>query len=418
MIALRARYVFPVAGLPIRDGIVAFEGDRILAVEEQSSPSVRDFAEAAEDLGNVAILPGLVNSHTHLEFSDLREPLGTRGMALPDWIRLVVQNRRNCPPNGRRKAIIGGLSESSNSGVTALGEIASRPWGEGEYPRFRLEVTQFVEQIGLLQRDRRDEAKMRCGVLGIGSSDVFRVGISPHAPYSVRPSLLKDCANFSHGRKLPLAHHLAESKEESELLASGRGPFVALLKDLGAWDPDAIPRGSRPLDYLKMLAEAHRALIIHGNYLDDEEIGFVAINHDRMSVIYCPRTHDYFQHDPYPLAKMLAAGINVAIGTDSRASSPDLSPLAEMRFAAKKHPLVSPPILLKMITLNAARALGRDQEIGTIEPGKFADFAIIKLPGHDAADPHELLLDPSCSVRGTIFRGQQVPITPSPKTTQ
>jgi cytosine/adenosine deaminase-related metal-dependent hydrolase len=415
MIALRARYVFPVAGLPIRDGIVAFEGDRILAVEEQSSPSVRDFAEAAEDLGNVAILPGLVNSHTHLEFSDLREPLGTRGMTFPDWIRLVVQHRRGRASTWTfLRRITVGLDESSLFGATAIGDVTSQWWDVNSQKG--VGITQFLEQIGLRRGSLVGELPRLLAVNE--STATVHNGLSPHAPYTVHPELMGMCARLSAHHKFPLAHHLAESREELQLLRSGDGPFVKLLQDLGAWDPDAIPRGSSPLDYLKMLAEAHRALIIHGNYLDEEEIGFIALNRNRMSVVYCPRTHDYFQHDPYPLAKMLAAGINVAIGTDSRASSPDLSPLAEMRFAAKKHPLVSPPTLLKMITSNAARALGRDQEIGTIESGKFADFAIIKLPGHDAADPHELLLDPSCSVRGTIFRGQQVPMTPWPKTTQ
>ena len=157
-----------------------------------------------------------------------------------------------------------------------------------------------------------------------------------------------------------------------------------------------------------MLAKSHRALVIHGNYLDDDEIGFLAAHAENMSVVYCPRTHAYFQHDPYPLAKMIAAGVNVAIGTDSRASNPDLSVLADMRFAAKQHPLVPPATLLRMITVNAAKALGRDDEIGTLTPGKFADLAIMKLPRRDAADPHELLFDPDCCILATIFRGSVV----------
>ena len=152
-------------------------------------------------------------------------------------------------------------------------------------------------------------------------------------------------------------------------------------------------------------AKSHRALVIHGNYLDDDEIGFLAAHAEKMSIVYCPRTHAYFQHDPYPLAKMIAAGVNVAIGTDSRASNPDLSVLADMRFAAKQHPLVPPATLLRMITANAAKALGRDDEIGTLTPGKFADLAIMKLPRHDAVDPHELLFDPDCCITATIFRG-------------
>ncbi len=222
----------------------------------------------------------------------------------------------------------------------------------------------------------------------------------------MHPELLTETGRLSAEQKIPLAHHLAESREELELLRHGSGPFVQLLKEFDAWDPDAIPVGSRPLDYLRMLAEAHRALVIHGNYLDDEEIDFLAAHADRMSVVYCPRTHAFFQHDRYPLAKMLAAGVNVAIGTDSRASTPDLNPLAEMRLAAEQHHEVSAEICLRMITAAAAKALGREEEIGTLTPGKFADLAIVQLPDHQAADPHELLFDPQCRAAATIFRGE------------
>ncbi|HEY2882996.1 MAG TPA: amidohydrolase family protein, partial [Pirellulales bacterium] len=227
-------------------------------------------------------------------------------------------------------------------------------------------------------------------------------------PYTVHPELLRRCVQLSADRKLPVAHHLAESREELMLLRAGRGPFVQLLEDFDAWDPHAIAFGSRPLDYLMTLAISHRALVIHGNYLDDEEIGFLAAHAENMAVVYCPRTHAYFQHDPYPLAKMIAAGVNVAIGTDSRASNPDLSVLADMRFAANQHRLVPPATLLRMITANAAKALGRDDEIGTLTPGKLANLAILQLPRHDAADPHELLFDSDCCVAATIFRGSVV----------
>ena len=406
MIAIRARWVFPVASAPLRDGIVVIDRDRIVAVGSQNSATVRDFSTVARDLGNVAILPGLVNPHTHLEFSDLRQPLGTPGMAFPDWIRLVVGNRQNRP--SMSESIARGIAESSSHGVTALGEIASTPWRmETSQP---LDITEFIEAMAL--KPDRIETKweeVRDAISADNTwSGLFRPGLSPHAPYSVHPELLRRLVRFSAEQKIPVAHHLAESREELELLRDGSGPFVQLLKDFGAWDADAIPLQSRPLDYLRMLAEAHRALVIHGNYLDDGEIEFLAAHADRMSVVYCPRTHAFFQHEPYPLAKMLAAGVNVAIGTDSRASTPDLNPLAEMRFASQQHQEISPDVLLRMITSAAAKALGRDEEIGTLAPGKFADLAIVQLPEHDAADPHELLLDPACRAVATVFRGKIV----------
>nr|MBC8218455.1 amidohydrolase family protein [Planctomycetota bacterium] len=204
----------------------------------------------------------------------------------------------------------------------------------------------------------------------------------------------------------PIAMHLAESREEIELLGSRSGRFVDFLHQLGAWEPDNFPPNGRPLDYLKALAEAHRALVVHGNYLDDEEIAFLARRADRMAVVYCPRTHAYFQHREHPLPKLLASGATVALGTDGRASSPDLSVLAEMRFVARVFPSIGPETVLRLATLSGARALGLDDRLGTIEPGKRADLAVIALPDREPADPHELLFDSDLSVIATWHRGK------------
>jgi len=163
MLAYRARYIFPVDAPPIRDGLIAIDHDRIIAVGPADSPALSDFVPAARDLGDVAILPGIINPHTHLEFSDLTQPLGTPGMAFPDWIRLVVANRqaRSATPAAVRGfpdpaqsstaglpiPIERGLAESTRCGVTAIGEIASTPWQRPA--SLLLEVTQFCEFIAL-----------------------------------------------------------------------------------------------------------------------------------------------------------------------------------------------------------------------------------------------------------------------------
>ena len=143
-----ARYIFPIDSPPIRDGLVAIDHDRIIAVGPANSPSLSDFVPAARDLGDVAILPGLVNPHTHLEFSDLSQPLGTPGMLIADWIRLVVASRRAESNSPDIDPIALGIAESTRVGVTGIGEIASTPWQRpGSLP---LEVTQFCEFISLL----------------------------------------------------------------------------------------------------------------------------------------------------------------------------------------------------------------------------------------------------------------------------
>ncbi len=158
-----------------------------------------------------------------------------------------------------------------------------------------------------------------------------------------RPSFSINLSNLPVRTIVPVAMHLAESREELDLLRDGTGPFQDLLDERSMWDPQAIPLGSRPLDYLRMLADAPRALVIHGNYLDDEELAFLGANRERMSLVYCPRTHAYFFHPPYPLGRALAAGVHVALGTDSRASNPDLSLLEEMRFVCAPILQLAPP---------------------------------------------------------------------------
>ena len=175
--------------------------------------------------------------------------------------------------------------------------------------------------------------------------------------------------------------HLIAALESTRAISPGFNNWLlfsatveAGLAKLGAWIPSAMPRGARPLDYLEALQNAHRALIIHGNYLTTEEIEFSGARREQMSVVFCPRTHSYFSHDPYPLAQMLRGGVRVAVGTDSRASNPDLNLLSELRFVATHHPQVPPDKIVEMGTQAAAHALGIEANFGSITVGRRAQF--------------------------------------------
>ena len=424
---LRARYVFPGAGPPVRDGTVTFADGRIVAVGSSS-------AGDAEDLGNVALLPGLVNAHTHLELSDLRAPLGEPGVGMVDWIRRVIQYRRSAAETGiapakgtvpfslrenwdsphptspqPTSAVEMGLRESVRLGTTALGEIAQPGWSIGPFQQAPGAAVVFLELIAP-QADRVAATMelARQHLQAAEGASAWRPGLSPHAPYSVHPELLRQVVALSAAQRVPLAVHLAESREELELLRTGGGPFEQLLEELGAWNPTARQPAMGPLDYLRMLARADRALVIHGNYLGDEEIALLAENRRRMSVVYCPRTHAWFGHKPYPLERLLKAGAAVALGTDSRASAPDLSILAEMRAVAGNHPAVSSEEVLRLGTVYGARALGLD-DTGSLEPGRWADLAVVALPDRQAADPYELIFDSDRPVTATYVRGTHVP---------
>jgi cytosine/adenosine deaminase-related metal-dependent hydrolase len=127
-----------------------------------------------------------------------------------------------------------------------------------------------------------------------------------------------------------------------------------------------------------------------------------------MSVVYCPRTHHYFAHSHHPLEKLLASGVNVALGTDSRASSPDLNLLSDMRHVAHRHPAIAPKTVLQMGTIAGAKALGRETEFGTLKPGRPANLTVVPLPDREEADPHRLLFDQNAPACATWFRGRLV----------
>ena len=382
MLTLKARWVLPVSGEPIRDGVVRVEHDRIVRVEQgRAGRDVRD-------LGCVALLPGLVNAHTHLELSGIDTPLGYAGIPFVDWIGLVVGCRRG-EDYDEAEAMRRGLEESKAAGVAAVGDIVQASSIATETPILQ---TRFLELIGPTPTRAAEALQRAEAFIGEGQGrGGLSPGLSPHAPYSATAGLVEDACRLSREHQLPVALHLAESKEELQFLREGSGPFRDLLERLDSWDRSVHGLGRRPLDFLRLLADADRALAIHGNYLDEEEIGFLAERRERMSAIYCPRTHAWFGHDPYPLEGMLAAGVNVALGTDSRASSPDLNLLEEMRAVARRHPAVSAERILEMGTLSGARALGLDRELGTLEPGKLARFAVIELPEAAADDPYGLL---------------------------
>lgn len=387
---VRARYLFPGDGPPLPGGCLSVAEGRIAAIGQG------EVADAL-DLGQVAILPGLINAHTHLEFSGLQAPLGTPDMAFPAWIRRVIAWRgeqHGLAQNSdgwRRQAIRRGVRESEQAGVTRLGEIATLPVVPiDRYQDF--DGVAFLELLGL--RDSAQDALLESAtqfVANFRSLTSAQAGLSPHAPYTVSPRLLQRVVQLSARERIPVAMHLAETREELELLRDARGPLLEMLRELDAWQADAIPLGSRPQDYLTLLAQADSALVIHGNYLDETEIQWLARHRDRMSVVYCPRTHVYFGHDPYPLAEMLAAGVRVAIGTDSRASNPDLSVLNELRFVARAHPRVSPAAILRMGTIDAAQALQVDDRAGSLTVGKDADFVVVPVE-EERADPAELIL--------------------------
>jgi cytosine/adenosine deaminase-related metal-dependent hydrolase len=383
---------------------------------------------AARDLGNGAIIPGLVNAHTHLELSDVAVPLRP-SRPFTSWLKEVMSHRRqrvrSGPANRSTKQSLSdqtaiapcirqGMSESSKWGTTTIGDIAGPVPDSESGPNCENSLAPpprsvaFLELLGLAV-ERVSEQLQRGREHLAGDSGDQRVirGLSPHAPYSVHPDLFRGLVDLAVARRAPIAMHLAETREELQLLDDGTGPFVAFLEELGVWRPGAIPHGSRPLDYLRELARAETALAIHGNYLAPDEIDFLAA-HSNISVVYCPRTHAYFGHAAHPWRRLLAQGVNVALGTDSRASNPDLSLWNELLFLRTLAPDFDLEGLLKLGTLNGAISLGLGHETGTVDVGKSADLAFVEFAEGDSAAPYDLLFRSENRVIGTMCRGQWI----------
>jgi len=404
---LKARYAFPVSRPPIENALVTIAGDRLVAVA-----AATPYGDASDtvDLGDVALVPGLVNAHTHLEFSHFRQPLGQPGQVFPDWIREVVAWRRSGAAPPTERPALTGLRELAAAGTTTVGEIATASWSPVDFVDAPSDATVFFELIGLDRARIEPNLAAACEhlVRAKPASDrpCWRAGISPHAPYTVHPQLFARLVTLSAAESIPLAFHLAESREELELLRSASGPFVSLLQDLGAWHPGAIAPGTRPLDYLHELTRAHRALVIHGNYLSDEEATLLAQHADRLSLVYCPRTHAYFGHERYPLEQRLDAGVAMALGTDSRASNPDLSLWEEMRYVAESYPTIPLKTVLELGTLGGAKALGLSADRGALEAGTRADLAVIELTQLNNSDPHEILFANGTKAIATIAAGR------------
>lgn len=383
MSRFKARWVIPVDRPPIENGVVEVHDTLITAVRS-AMPH-----ESCHDLGDVALVPGLVNAHTHLEFSLVEQPFEP-ARPFTDWIRsLVAYRRRELTPNPTRQgqALILGAIEATETCTTLLGEIATSGWNADALPTNSPRVVAFRELIGLrpeavpLQIELAQEWLQREG-------EHVTYGLSPHAPYSVAPELLFRAVELAKRWRAPVAMHVAETRAELEFLSHGRGELVEMLKSFGAWPDGGTPLGRRPLDILRVLADAPRALIVHGNYLADDEIDFIAAR-PQMSVVYCPRTHEFFGHEPHPWRQLLARGANVALGTDGRGSNPDLSLWNELVFLRERFVDVAPSALLELGTLAGARTLGCEHDCGTITPGKRADLVTISLT--NSSDPLEQL---------------------------
>ncbi len=411
-ISLRARYVFPGEGPPIPDGVVAVDDGRIAWVGSARERS------ADLDLGNVAIIPGLVNAHTHLELSrmpgDDAPPAGGTEDEV-EWIRKVALGRisgdwaPSYADNVRRN-----LRATIEAGTTLAADITTAGLSWGAIAEAPIRAVVFAEVLGLKRHrglQTSGEAWRWLGTIDHEGQIAAnaRPGLSPHAPYSTAGWLYHNAA----GSRLPLTTHLAEMPEELRLLQRRDGPLRRFLEDIGAWDDEWEPISHSPADYIRK-GELRDAdwLVAHGTYIDPSEFWRLrpeaSTKGRRVAVAFCPRTNARFGHHAHPYRALLEKGAIVCLGTDSLASSPTLSVLDEMRFLHARDDSLSGELLLTMATLFGAWALRAEAAAGSLRPAKSADLAVVALPDRHEADPYTLLLESDLPVVATMFEGDFV----------
>ena len=419
-IVLRARWIVPVEGLPIENGGVAIQDGGIVAVL-----AARDFvATQVEDLGDVVLLPGFVNAHTHLELSRLAGLVHAETGFIP-WLEQLTSTLRADPDHDIEASVRAGLRECVVSGVTALADVTRRPevvrrlLAEG--PLRALSFGEVIA-IGRLRGELASRLDAAADVHGLDyaggsgptdASGLLQIGISPHSPYTVEPAGLRACAARAGATGVPLCVHLAETADEETFTAGGapgegaapdRGSLQEYLERLGVWD-DAVPcPGQRPVE---LAAECgllrDDTILAHANFVSDEDIEIIA--RSGAHVAYCPRTHRAFGHPSHRFREMLRARINVCVGTDSLASNPSLSVLDELRFLQREFPHLPPQTLLEMGTLNGARALGWEARIGSLRRGKDADVVAVPYDTSGPTDPLANVLTSALSPAATYVRG-------------
>jgi cytosine/adenosine deaminase-related metal-dependent hydrolase len=447
--SVQASWGIPGDGRIIRQGVLRGRGETIEAVgpADEVAP-----ASSHRTLQNVAILPGLVNAHAHLELSHLRGLLPRRA-SMPRWLMSLLRHRGT--DEQQLQAVAAGAHEAIATGTTAIADVSHNNGAWRVLKDLPIRKLCLAEVLGVGPLESGAMDRLARSLEGLPPpDDRLRFGISPHAPYSTSEKVYREAIALARERGWPVCTHLAETKGERQFLMRGGGTFARFLQNVRLLDPSFTPPACKPLEFARRVGllgkRGHSTfpplkeipnndpalpinkdessqltgkvecplLLAHVNYMDDEEMEILAAS--RASVVYCPGSSAFFGRTGHRYADMLAAGVNVAIGTDSLASNDSLDMLAEMR-RLKRQGRVDNHTILRMATLNGAIAMGWQDMIGTLEPGKAADWIAVEVGKRDSGfrvcetrmggireDVLENILTHRCKVVETVIGGQTV----------
>jgi aminodeoxyfutalosine deaminase len=374
-------------GAPIHRGSVSIENGRVAGVDDRAPAG-------SIDLRNVAILPALVNAHTHLELSYLQGRVPPTDRFL-DWIRTVMAARREYPDAADPRildAACAAIAAARASGTGLVGDISNTLVTARLLRDAAMPAQVFYELLKFNVADpvsmaREARAKANAAADGGG----VRVSLAPHAPYSVAPGLFAAIrADLDANPGQVTTVHLGESPEELEFVRRGTGPWRVLLEELGVWSDQWEPPGTSPVEYLERLGFLdRRVLAVHGVQFDGDDLD--RLRSRGMTVVSCPRSNQHVGVGAPPLEAFYAMDVHVAFGTDSLASAPDLNLFSELAEARRLAPRVPARALLQSATCRGAVALGLGDEFGTIAPGARAALIAVRIPT-DVNDVEEYLV--------------------------
>ena len=368
MLRIRAGSVHPVTAPPIEDGAVLID-DRgtIAAVGPHplvpAPPGARELA-----FPHASLVPGLVNTHTHLELTHLADKNAEREFAR--WIRALRTLKDATTPEDFSRAAERGVRDAWAAGVTCVADTGSTGAPLEALARLGGRGIYYQEVFGpdpAKCAASMEELRRAIDRLSPLATSPLSLGVSPHAPYTVSEPLYRAVADLARREGWPVAVHLAESHAESDLVREGRGPFADALRARGI---AVTPRGCSPVAFLVQRGVVQRGtLCIHCVQVDQDDVEL--LSRAGASIALCPRSNRAHGHGTAPLSAFRRAGLRVGLGTDSVVSVGDSSLWAEAAAAG-----LDGEDGLRMLTIEGARALGLEREIGSLEVGKQADLAV------------------------------------------
>jgi cytosine/adenosine deaminase-related metal-dependent hydrolase len=378
---IRARQVVTMDGPPVENGAVAIEGNRIVAVG--TVPDLQWVSDGpVHDLGDQILLPGLINAHCHLDYSMMRGAIAPPKQFTP-WVQRINALKRSLDSADYLAAIRRGFADLKKWGTTSVCNIEAFPELMTRLGPSPVRTWWFYEMIDIRHRITTEDVV--AGALAFfqhrgNTLDSF--GLSPHAPYTASLNLYQLANACASAFTMPLTTHLAESTEEFVMFRHGGGPLYDFMASLQRPMTDC--GASTPFGHLwSNGAIGPQWLLVHMNALIEEDFQLLAElpRGAGPHVIHCPGSHRYFSHPPFPARRLHELGVNLCLGTDSLASTDSLSLFEEMRLMRAVEPWLRPEELLRMVTVNPARALRRRGQLGRIAPGALADLIALPAPG-------------------------------------